>query len=116
MRLKHSPAARVVVLHWAIWLGRRCKAHHRIFDELRAHSEIGRAEAFRISMKQLRRARGDRGEGATVSLYRGGLRSAQSGKMMAASSARYAKTSRIKDALEEAAFKQEERDELLGKK
>jgi CHAT domain len=45
--------ALIRVSHWAVGLDAAVKLTTRAFAELKAHPEIGRAEALRISMKEL---------------------------------------------------------------
>ena len=49
----YAGARALLVSHWAVGSDAAVKLTTRAFAELKAHPEIGRAEAFRISMKEL---------------------------------------------------------------
>jgi CHAT domain-containing protein len=49
----YAGARALLVSHWAVGSEGAVKLTTRAFDELKAHPEIGRAEAFRRSMKEL---------------------------------------------------------------
>jgi CHAT domain-containing protein/tetratricopeptide (TPR) repeat protein len=49
----YAGARAILVSHWAVGSGAAVKLTTRAFAELKAHPEIGRAEALRVSMKEL---------------------------------------------------------------
>jgi CHAT domain-containing protein len=49
----YAGARALLVSHWAVGSDAAVKLTTRCFAELKAHPEIGHAEAFRISMKEL---------------------------------------------------------------
>jgi CHAT domain-containing protein len=49
----YAGARALLVSHWAVGSDAAVKLTTRAFDELKTHPEIGRAEALRISMKEL---------------------------------------------------------------
>jgi Mg-chelatase subunit ChlD len=91
--------------------------HERITSLIKARQERGWLVTFLgegLDVVQHGEAMGMKA--STVALYLGAPGLRRAGKVMAASSARYAKARHLKEALDEAAFTSQERNDLIGKK